>query len=128
MNEEFKYNVIQILVKTKGSKNHAFGDDDIFTQFSYPGHVLSIDIKTTSIAQAKDRIERLNLTFQTRHPIELRLVHITSIENSNNFFKSHLQKFNTQFALYLNNTKSVFEKYPSSNMINETLDVYHQER
>ena len=61
-------------------KNNAFDDDDTFTQFSYACHNLGIDIKTTSIAQAKGRIERLNQTFQSRLPIELRRKKITTIE------------------------------------------------
>ncbi|MGN0142115.1 MAG: ISNCY family transposase [Roseburia sp.] len=61
-------------------KNHVFDDDDTFTQFSYACHVLGTEIKTTSVAQAKGRIERLNQTFQSRLPIELRRAHVSTIE------------------------------------------------
>lgn len=90
-------------------KNRAFDDDDTFTQFSYACHVLGTEIKTTSVAQAKGRIERLNQTFQSRLPIELRRAQITDIEHANEFLKSYLKKFNDKFALRLNTTKSVFE-------------------
>ena len=104
-------------------KNNAFDDEDTFTQFSYACHNLGIDIKTTSVAQAKGRIERLNQTFQSRLPIELRRAHITDIESANEFLKSYLKKFNDQFALHLNTTKSVFEAQPSLEKINCTLAV-----
>lgn len=104
-------------------KNNAFDDDDTFTQFSYACHNLGVDIKTTSVAQAKGRIERMNQTFQSRLPVELRRAHITDIESANEFLKSYLKKFNDKFALHLNTTKSVFETQPSFEKINHTLAV-----
>lgn len=104
-------------------KNNAFDDEDTFTQFSYACHNFGVDIKTTSVAQAKGRIERMNQTFQSRLPIELRRARITDIESANEFLKSYLKKFNDQFALHLNTTKSVFEVQPSSEQINCTLAI-----
>ena len=104
-------------------KNNAFDDDDTFTQFSYACHNLGVDIKTTSVAQAKGRIERMNQTFQSRLRIELRRAHITEIEAANEFLKSYLKKFNAKFALHLNTTKSVFETQPSFDKINCTLAI-----
>ena len=104
-------------------KNNAFDDEDTFTQFSYACHNLGVDIKTTSVAQAKGRIERLNQTFQSRLPVELRRAHITDIESANEFLKSYLKKFNDRFALHLNTTKSVFETQPSIEKINSTLAI-----
>lgn len=75
-------------------KTKAFDDEDTFTQFSYACHNLGVDIKTTSIAQAKGRIERLNQTFQSRLPVELRRAHVSSIEEANEFLNSYLKKFN----------------------------------
>ena len=102
-------------------EKNAFDDDDTFTQFSYACHNLGIDIKTTSIAQAKGRIESLNQTFQSRLPIELRRKKITTIEAANKFLKNYLKKFNDQFALHLNNTKTVFENQPTDFEINHIL-------
>lgn len=104
-------------------KNNAFDDEDTFTQFSYACHNLGVDIKTTSIAQAKGRIERLNQTFQSRLPVELKRAHIKDIESANEFLNSYLKKFNDRFALHLNSTKSVFEMQPSLEKINHTLAV-----
>ena len=39
-------------------------EEDTFTQFGFACHQLGIDIKTSSIPQAKDRVERLNGTVQ----------------------------------------------------------------
>ena len=98
-------------------------DENTFTQFSYACHVLGVDIKTTSIAQAKGRIERLNQTFQSRLPVELRRAHINTIEAANEFLTTYLKKFNQQFALHLNITQSVFENQPSRDEIDRTLAV-----
>lgn len=104
-------------------KNSAFDDEDTFTQFSYACHSLGVDIKTTSVAQAKGRVERLNQTLQSRLPVELRRANIDNIEDANEFLKSYLKKFNDKFALHLNTTKSVFETQPSIDKINQTLAI-----
>ena len=93
-------------------KINAFDDDDTFTQFSYACHNLGVDIKTTSIAQAKGRMaRRLKSDVPvTRLPIELRRAHITHIESANEFLRSYLKKFNDRFALRLNTTTNLYSK------------------
>ena len=54
---------------------------------------------------------------------ELRLANITTIEEANNFLPTFLEKYNSKFALCIDNTKSVFEKQPSLQKINLTLAV-----
>lgn len=109
-------------------KNTAFDDEDTFTQFSYACHQLGVDIKTTSVAQAKGRVERLNQTFQSRLPIELRRAHITSIDAANEFLNHYVKKFNEQFALHLNTTQNVFETQPTNEVINTTLSVISERK
>lgn len=75
-------------------KNTLFDDENTYTQFSYACHTLGVDIKTTSVPQAKGRIERLNQTFQARLPVELRRAHVSNIDEANEFLKSYLKKFN----------------------------------
>lgn len=104
-------------------KNTLMDEDDTFTQFSYACNQLGIEIKTTSVAQAKGRVERMNQTLQSRLPIELRRAHITTIEQANEFLKSYLKKFNAQFALQINSSKSVYDTQPSDEQINRTLAV-----
>lgn len=104
-------------------KSRAFDDEDTFTQFSYACHKLGTEIKTTSVPEAKGRIERLNQTFQSRLPIELRRADIVSIEDANIFLISYLQKYNGQFALQLNDTRNIFTEVAKDVDINNILSV-----
>ena len=81
------------------------------------------NIDTSSIPEFKPRIERLFGTFQSRLIPELRLANITTIEDANRFLPAFLDKYNSKFALYIDNTKSVFEKQPDKQKINLTLAV-----
>lgn len=109
-------------------KNTAFDDDDTFTQFSYACHQLGVEIKTTSVAQAKGRVERLNQTFQSRLPVELRRARIQNIDAANKFLNSYIKKFNNQFALRLNTTQNVFETQPTNEKINTILSVISERK
>ena len=93
------------------------------TQFGYACKQLGVELKLTSVPQAKGRVERLFGTLQSRLPIELRLAGITTMEQANEFLKSYLKKFNAQFALPVNPNKSVFENQPDSEKINLLLAV-----
>ncbi len=98
-------------------------EKDTFTQFGYACKQLGIDIRTSSVAQAKGRVERMFGTLQSRLPIELRLANVSSIEEANEFLNSYIKKFNKQFALPIDNIKSVFETQPDNEKINLTLAV-----
>ena len=104
-------------------KNASSDEEDTFTQFSYACHQLGIELESTSVPQAKGRIERLNQTLQSRLVIELRLAGITSIEEANEFLYSYIEEFNAMFALPLNHTRNVFEKQPCDRDINHILSV-----
>ncbi|WP_406543145.1 hypothetical protein [Clostridium ljungdahlii] len=62
-------------------------------------------------------------TLQSRLPIELRLAGISTIEQANEFLNSYIKKFNAQFALPIDNIKSVFEVQPDIEKINLILGV-----
>ena len=98
-------------------------DEDTYTQFAYACKQLGIEIESSSIPQAKGRVERLNQTLQSRLPIELRLAGITTIDAANEFLNSYIKKFNAKFALPPHHIKSVFEAQPSEEKINLTLAV-----
>ena len=98
-------------------------EEDTFTQFGYACKQLGIEIKTSSIAQAKGRVERMFQTLQSRLVIELRLAGISTIEQANEFLNSYIKKFNAKFALPIDNIKSVFEKQPDNEKINLTLAI-----
>ncbi len=104
-------------------KNASSDEEDTFTQFSYACHQLGIELESTSVPQAKGRVERLNQTLQSRLVIELRLAGISTIEEANEFLNSYIKEFNEQFSLPLNHTKSVFEKQPDESKINQILAV-----
>lgn len=98
-------------------------EDNTFTQFAYACSQLGTSIETSSIPEFKPRIERLFESFQLRLIPELRLANITTIEEANRFLPSFLDKYNSKFALCIDNTKSVFEKQPSLQKINLTLAI-----
>lgn len=98
-------------------------EDNTFTQFAYACHQLGTSIECSSVPEFKPRIERLFESFQSRLIPELRLANITTIEEANAFLPSFLDKYNSKFALCIDNTKSVFEKQPDLKKINLTLAV-----
>ena len=106
--------------KKKGTN---LDEDNTFTQFAYACKQLGTSIQTSSEPEFKPRIERLFETLQLRLIPELRLANITTIEEANNFLPAFLDKFNSRFALCIDNNKSVFEKQPSEQKINLTLSV-----
>lgn len=104
-------------------KGTTLDEDNTFTQFAYACSQLGTSIQTSSTPEFKPRIERLFGTFQHRLNVELRLANITTIEEANAFLPAFLDKYNSKFALCIDNTKSVFEKQPSIQKINLTLAV-----
>jgi transposase len=98
-------------------------EEDTFTQFGYACKQLGIEIKTSSVPQAKGRVERMFQTLQSRLPTELRLAGVTNIEQANTFLNSYIKEYNAMFALPINNIKSVFEKQPDDEQINLILSV-----
>jgi len=98
-------------------------EKDTFTQFGYACKQLGVEIKTTSVAQAKGRVERLFGTLQSRLPLELKLAGVTTIEQANEFLKSYLKKFNKKFALPIDDNSSVFEKQMVESEFNTILAV-----
>ncbi|MDR0489957.1 MAG: ISNCY family transposase [Oscillospiraceae bacterium] len=106
--------------RKSGSKD---AGKDTFTQFSYACKQLGIQIETTSVAQAKGRVERLIQTMQSRLPVELRLEGVTTIEQANEFLPGFIAHYNARFALPSDNIPSVFEAQPSQEKIDMTLAV-----
>ncbi len=98
-------------------------EDNTFTQFAYACSQLGTSIQTSSTPEFKPRIERLFGTLQTRLVSELRLAGITTIEEANAFLPTFLDRYNSKFALCINNTKSVFEKQPDKQKINLILAI-----
>ena len=110
-------------VFTYKKKNSPSTDGDTYTQFAYACRQLGILLESSSIPQAKGRVERLNQTLQSRLPVELRLAGITAIEAANEFLNSYIKKFNAKFALPVHGIRSVFEIQPENEKINLILAV-----
>jgi len=106
--------------RKSGSKEIA---DDAFTQFSYACKQLGVLIETTSIPQAKGRVERLIQTMQSRLPVELRLKGVSTIEQANELLPRFIAAYNGRFALASDSILSVFETQPTKEKIDLTLAV-----
>lgn len=98
-------------------------EKDTFTQFGYACHRLGIELRTTSIPQAKGRIERMFQTLQSRLITELKLAGITDIQRANEFLTTFIKKFNDKFSVPVDYTKSVYDTQISLEKINYTLAV-----
>ena len=99
-------------------------EKDVLTQYGYACKQLGIELKTTSVSQAKGLIERTNGTFQGRLVNELKLNGITTMEEANKYLTEvFVSKFNSKFAMDYKKFPSVFEKSPSKEKINYTLAI-----
>ena len=94
-------------------------EKDVLTQYGYACKQLGIDLKTTSVSQAKGLIERTNGTFQGRLVNELKLNGITTMEEANKYLTEvFVPKFNNKFAMDYKKFPSVFESSPTEEKIN----------
>ena len=98
-------------------------EKDTFTQFGYACHQLGIELSTSSIAQAKGRVERMFGTLQSRLLVELRLAGIKNVQEANEFLPSFLINFNKRFSVPSNYTISVFDNQITQEKINYILAV-----
>lgn len=119
----YKFFTDRRTVFTYKKKNSPSLDEDTYTQFAYACKQLGVELESSSVPQAKGRVERLNQTLQSRLPIELRLAGISTIDAANEFLNSYIKEFNKKFALPLKSIKSVFEMQPQNDKINLILAV-----
>lgn len=119
----YKFFTDRRTVFTYKKKNSPSIDEDTYTQFAYACKQLGIELESSSIPQAKGRVERLNQTLQSRLPIELRLAGISTIDAANEFLNSYIKEFNEKFSLPIHGIKSVFETQPKNEKINLILAV-----
>ena len=88
-------------------------DRDVHVNFKRMCTQLGIELITTSVSQAKGRIERLWGTLQSRLVSELRLRGITTIEEANAFLPSFTADFNRRFAAQPDMETSLFVPAPT---------------
>jgi len=119
----YKFFTDRRTVFTYKKKNSPSLDEDTYTQFAYACKQLGVELESSSVPQAKGRVERLNQTLQSRLPVELRLAGITTIDAANEFLNSYIKEFNGKFALPLDGITSVFDNQPSDEKTNLILAV-----
>ena len=119
----YKFFTDRRTVFTYKKKNSPSIDEDTYTQFAYACKQLGVLLESTSVPQAKGRVERLNQTLQSRLPVELRLAGIATIDAANEFLNSYIKEFNEKFSLPIHGNKSAFEKQPSCEELNRILAV-----
>lgn len=133
------YNLLYQILTTKGipfkfltdrrtifdykRKSSPSDDDDVITQFGFACKTLGIELQSTSVPQAKGRVERQFGTLQSRLVTELRLAGITNIKAANDVLPMLIQNINDRFSLSVDYTKSVFEIQPSLEKIDQILSV-----
>lgn len=98
-------------------------NEDTYTQFAYASHQLGIAMKSSSVPQAKGRIERSYNTLQSRLVAEMRLNNIQTLNHANRFLTKYIAQYNKKFALNIDNSVSVFERCPNEAEINNILVV-----
>lgn len=101
------------------------GDDvsDRVTQFGYMCKCLGIQIRTTSVAQAKGRVERMFETLQGRLPLELRRAGVSTLEEANAFLPTFFAEFNARFGVAPLSAESAFVAAPPQKQLKLYLSV-----
>lgn len=106
--------------KTKSSRL----EDDQGTQFRLAAHKLGVlEIHTTSIPQAKGRVERAFQTFQDRLISEMRTAKIASIDKANEFLPAFIADHNARYALDSSSMHNAFAEGPTGRELNIALSV-----
>lgn len=98
-------------------------EHDTLTQFGYACEQLGIELATTSVAQAKGRIERLFGTLQSRLINDMKLANINNINQANEFLIEYIYLFNQKFSLINYNIPHVYEKLNDKDDINIILGI-----
>lgn len=101
-------------------------DRDVHINFKRMCQQLGIELITTSISQAKGRIERLWGTLQSRLVSELRLRGVTTIEAANAYLPEFMADCNRRFAVKPDMESSVFAPAPPPKEIDFYLSTEFQ--
>lgn len=97
------------------------------TQFGRALRELSIELIAARSPQAKGRVERLWQTLQSRLPVEFALNEIYDIEDANEFLKSYIYAFNSEFAVEPKDSESLF-RIPDEEPLDTILCVRERRR
>ena len=103
-------------------------DRDAHIQFKRMCMQLGIELITTSVSQAKGRIERLWGTLQSRPVSELKIRGITTIDAANEYLSEFTADFNKRFATKPNMETSLFAPSPSEKEIDFYSSTQYQRK
>jgi hypothetical protein len=93
-------------------------------QFKNACNSIGVGIITTSVAEAKGRVERSFRTHQDRLVSEFKSAGITTIAGANEYLIGYIKRHNERYALKIdNNTSSVFKPLENSVDVNKLLSV-----
>ena len=110
----------------KLSERNQTVDRDVHINFKRMCRQLGIELITTSVSQAKGRIERLWGTLQSRLISELRLRGITTVAEANSYLPEFMADYNRRFAVKPDMESSVFAPAPSPKEIDFYLSTEFQ--
>ena len=113
-----------IFIYNREKKKDSSSDEGALTQYGYMCKTLGISLDTTSVPQAKGRVERFFGTLQSRLASELHLYNIQTFEEANLYLQSFVENFNKQFAYTLKDTQNAFEKLDETLSINQLLSKH----
>jgi hypothetical protein len=92
-------------------------------QFKRVCQGLGIEIITTSVAQAKGRVERSFKTHQQRLVNEFKHLGINTIDLANDYLKEYIKKHNEKFAFPILLNMNIFKEFNKNIDINKLLTV-----
>ena len=93
------------------------------TQFGRAMSELGVKIIAARFAQAKGRIERLWETLQSRLPVEFAIRGITDIDEANEFLKTYIFAFNSEFAVEPQDSETTFLPLEEGKILDHILCV-----
>lgn len=95
-----KHSIFRVNTPTNLDLRKPTGDQfEGLTQFGRAINELGVELIFANTAQAKGRVERVNQTLQNRLIKDMRLQHISNIDEANMFLRTFVTKFNKQFAV-----------------------------
>lgn len=103
----FNYN------RTYVTRKDRVSEDAPLTQFGFAAESLGVEIQTTSVPQAKGRVERVIQTLQGRLAPELKLAGIDNLDDANEFLTKFIKQFNKRFAINFSKPTTIFGKAPA---------------
>lgn len=98
------------------------------TQFGRAMDELGIELIFANSPQAKGRVEKANQTLQDRLVKELRLQHINTMEEANQFLPHFIDEFNQKFAVVAKSPVNLHRKLTPQDHLEQILVQIHTRR